>query len=156
VAHDPRKDHEHLLRHRLADPVVAQRALERDHVGGLNIADRSPTEARHQVAVEAGGIDLGGAPGDRDLDVVDPPALGGLAQRLRAGVDPLVPAARAQVADLAVAGVRLTPGGEGLAALLAGGVAPKDLVTRHGPSRACGRGRSNPETTPRVGGMLGF
>jgi len=60
--------------------------------------------------------------------VVDPPALGGLAQRFRAGVDPLVPAALAQVADLAVAGVRLTPRGEGLAALLAGGVAPKDLV----------------------------
>ncbi len=60
--------------------------------------------------------------------MIHPPPLGGLGQRLGAGVDPVVAAALAQRPDLAVAGVRPTPRGERLTALLAGGVAPEDLV----------------------------
>jgi len=90
VAHDPGQHDEPLLRHRVADPVVAQPALKREHVRGLDVADRHLTETRHQVTVEAGRIDLGRATADGHLDVVDPPALGRLAQRLGPGVDPVV------------------------------------------------------------------
>jgi predicted nucleic acid-binding protein len=60
--------------------------------GTLDVADRDRAEARHQVAVEAGRIDLGGALADRDLYMIHPPPFGGLGQRLGAGVDPVVAA----------------------------------------------------------------
>jgi hypothetical protein len=91
VAHDPRQHHQGLLRHRRTHAVLAQLALQGDHIGGLDVADRHRPHPRHEVQVERRRVDLRRVLADRALDVVDPPPLCRLRQRLAAGINRLGP-----------------------------------------------------------------
>jgi len=128
VAHGAREHHQRLLRDRGTDAVIAKVSLERDDLRRLDVADRNVAETRQQMTVDAGRVRLRRVDGHGALDVVGPPALDRLSQRLGPGVDRVVAASLAQILDLAVAGIRLTAGPERLAALLAGRVAPEDFV----------------------------
>ena len=116
---------------------------------------RIGSEARHEVAVEAGGVDPCGVRAHPHVDVVGPPALGGLLERLRAGVDLVVAAALAQIADLTLACLGFAARSEGFAALAAGLVAPGHLVGNSAAGALAGVDAHAENRTADVGGNVG-
>jgi hypothetical protein len=64
------------MRHRRADPVAPQLALEFDDAAGIDVAQRDVAEAGQEVDVEHVGVALLRALGEGGLDVVGPPLLG--------------------------------------------------------------------------------
>ena len=127
VAQDAAEHHQDPVSHGAADAVGAQLALQLDHASGVDVADRYAAEAWQQVAVEDLGVAGDRGSGEIRFDMVGPPGLDGVAQRLGAGVGQFDVAAGLEVADLAVAAFGVAAGGVGLGALAPVGVAPGDL-----------------------------
>ena len=108
------------------------------------------------MAIQGRRVDHGRALSHRALDVVYPPPLRRLSERLAAGIDPLIAAALAKIPNLPITYFGLTLRRERLAALATVRIAPDYLVDHPPSSELADMDAHCPKDhTPRVGGNVG-